>query len=73
MSIVAERMIESNGAEICTDAFGDPADPPILLVMGMSASMVWWEEEFCVRLADERRFVTASPPAFPPLRSTGES
>lgn len=50
-------MIEANGVELCTEAFGNPDDPPILLVMGMSASMVWWEEEFCERLANERRFV----------------
>jgi pimeloyl-ACP methyl ester carboxylesterase len=56
-SIVSERMIEANGIEICTDALGDPGDPPILLVMGMSASLVWWEEEFCGRLADEQRLV----------------
>jgi pimeloyl-ACP methyl ester carboxylesterase len=54
---VSERMIEANGIEIFTDALGDPGDPPILLVMGMSASLVWWEEEFCGRLADERRLV----------------
>lgn len=54
---MAERMIEANGVALCTEAFGDPGDPPILLVMGMSASMLWWEEEFCRRLAAERRFV----------------
>ena len=54
---MAERMIEANDAELCSEAFGNPGDPPILLVMGMSASMVWWAEEFCERLADERRFV----------------
>ena len=41
---VAERMIEANGVELCTEAFGDPADPPILLIMGIGASMLWWEE-----------------------------
>jgi hypothetical protein len=25
-SSVAERMIEANGVELCTEAFGDPAD-----------------------------------------------
>lgn len=54
---MAERMIEANGVELCTEAFGDPGDPPILLVMGMSSSMVWWEDEFCRRLAARRRFV----------------
>jgi pimeloyl-ACP methyl ester carboxylesterase len=57
MRTVAERMIEVNGVELCTDTFGEPDDPPILLVMGMSASMLWWEEEFCERLADGRRLV----------------
>jgi hypothetical protein len=32
---VAERMIEANAVELCTESFGDPAHPPILLVMGM--------------------------------------
>src|SRR5687768_1332324 len=54
---MSERMVEANGAEICTESFGDPADPPILLLMGIGASMMWWEEEFCRRLADEGRFV----------------
>ena len=31
---MAERMIEANGVELCTEAFGDPADPPILLDHG---------------------------------------
>jgi pimeloyl-ACP methyl ester carboxylesterase len=56
-SIVAERMIEANGVDLCTEAFGDPADPPILLVMGMGGSMLWWDETFCRMLADGGRFV----------------
>jgi pimeloyl-ACP methyl ester carboxylesterase len=50
-------MIEANGVELCTEPFGDPADPPILLVMGIGASMLWWEEGFCRMLADGGRFV----------------
>jgi pimeloyl-ACP methyl ester carboxylesterase len=50
-------MIEANGVELCTEPFGDPADPPILLVMGIGASMLWWEEEFCRLLAGGGRFV----------------
>src|SRR5256885_8277603 len=52
-----ERIIEANGVELCTESFGDPADPPVLLVMGTGASMLWWEEGFCRLLADGRRFV----------------
>jgi pimeloyl-ACP methyl ester carboxylesterase len=51
------RMIEANGVELCTESFGDPADPPILLVMGTGASMLWWEEDFCRTLAAGGRLV----------------
>ena len=47
----------ANGVEICAQAFGDPADPAILLIAGSNASMDWWEDEFCERLAEGRRFV----------------
>jgi pimeloyl-ACP methyl ester carboxylesterase len=50
-------MIEANGVELCTEPFGDPADPPILLVMGAGASMLWWEEGFCRLLAEGGRLV----------------
>ncbi len=50
-------MIEANGVELCTESFGDPADPPVLLVMGIGGSMIWWEEGFCRLLADGGRFV----------------
>jgi pimeloyl-ACP methyl ester carboxylesterase len=52
-----EKMIKDNEVEICAESFGDSADPAILLIMGAMASMVWWPEEFCIRLADQRRYV----------------
>jgi pimeloyl-ACP methyl ester carboxylesterase len=54
---MAERMIQANGVQLCSEPFGDPADPPILLVMGIGASMLWWEEGFCRMLASGGRFV----------------
>src|SRR5436190_3533499 len=54
---MAERVIEATGVELCTESFGEPADPPILLIMGMGGSMLWWEEGFCRMLADGGRFV----------------
>ena len=54
---MTERMIEANGVELCTEPFGDPDDPPILLVMGVGASMLWWEEGFCRMLAEGGRLV----------------
>src|SRR5262245_42611496 len=54
---MAERMVEVDGVELCTETFGESADPPILLVHGLGASMLWWEEGFCRLLADAGRFV----------------
>ncbi len=41
----------ANGIELEYDTFGNPADPPLLLVMGLGAQMILWEEEFCEQLA----------------------
>jgi pimeloyl-ACP methyl ester carboxylesterase len=54
---MAERMIEANGVELCTEPFGVRGDPPVLLVMGVGGSMLWWEEGFCRLLAEGGRFV----------------
>jgi pimeloyl-ACP methyl ester carboxylesterase len=55
--ITAERIVRANGVDLCTESFGNPADPPVLLVMGIGASMLWWEEGFCRMLAERGRFV----------------
>jgi pimeloyl-ACP methyl ester carboxylesterase len=52
-----EQIVEANGVDLCVESFGDPADPTILLVHGASASMLWWEEELCERIAGEGRYV----------------
>jgi pimeloyl-ACP methyl ester carboxylesterase len=39
------------GITICYEAFGDPSDPTLLLVMGLGAQMLSWEEDFCGELA----------------------
>jgi pimeloyl-ACP methyl ester carboxylesterase len=54
---LTERTVQANGVDLCTEAFGDPGDPPILLVMGLGASMLWAEDGFCRMLAEGGRFV----------------
>ena len=49
--------IETNGAVLCADTFGDPAHPAVLLIMGAAGSMDRWEEPFCERLAAAGRYV----------------
>ncbi|WP_341886804.1 alpha/beta fold hydrolase [Variovorax sp. YR752] len=41
----------SNGIELAYDCFGDPAAPPLLLIMGLGTQMIAWDEAFCERLA----------------------
>jgi pimeloyl-ACP methyl ester carboxylesterase len=50
-------MVEVAGVELCAQTFGDSRDPAVLLVMGLAASMLHWEDEFCERLAEGSRFV----------------
>ena len=52
-----ERLVRADGVEIATETFGDPANAPVLLIMGAMASMLWWPDEFCERLAQQGRYV----------------
>ncbi|MGZ6744670.1 MAG: alpha/beta fold hydrolase [Nocardioides sp.] len=40
-----------SGIELCYQTFGDPADRPLLLVMGLGGPMTWWDPEMCRMLA----------------------
>jgi pimeloyl-ACP methyl ester carboxylesterase len=50
---MAEKMICFNDVHICTESFGDINNPTILLIMGATTSMIWWEEDFCKRLSNQ--------------------
>ena len=54
---MSEKIVKANGVDICTESFGDPSDPTILLVMGATASMLRWDVPFCERLAAGGRHV----------------
>jgi pimeloyl-ACP methyl ester carboxylesterase len=42
------KRINVNGVELCVETFGDPADPPVLLV---GLTMLSWPDELCAALA----------------------
>jgi pimeloyl-ACP methyl ester carboxylesterase len=44
---MAEKIAKVNGIEIAYETFGDPSDPPLLLVMGLATQMIAWDEAFC--------------------------
>lgn len=64
----SEKMVDVDGARICTEAFGDPAHPAVLLIAGAASSMDWWEDAFCDQLASQQRYVVRYD-----LRDTGRS
>jgi pimeloyl-ACP methyl ester carboxylesterase len=37
--------------ELCYETFGEPADPAVLLVMGLATQMLGWPDDFCAQLA----------------------
>jgi len=47
----------NTGIELCYETFGDPADPTILLVMGLATQMIAWDEAFCAMLVDRGYYV----------------
>ena len=45
------RIARANGIDICYEIFGDAAAEPMLLIMGLGAQMIHWDDDFCRQLA----------------------
>lgn len=54
---MTERLVEVDGVVLCVESFGEPGDPAVLLVHGLGASMLWWDDDLCRALAAAGRFV----------------
>ena len=49
---MAEQFCEvGEGITLCYESYGDEADPPLLLIMGLGTQMIAWPEPFCRELA----------------------
>jgi pimeloyl-ACP methyl ester carboxylesterase len=46
-----ERLAPANGVELAYQEVGDSDAEPLILIMGLAAQMLGWEEEFCLMLA----------------------
>jgi pimeloyl-ACP methyl ester carboxylesterase len=46
-----------NGIELEYETFGRHSAPPLILIMGLGAQMILWDEEFCAALAARDFFV----------------
>jgi pimeloyl-ACP methyl ester carboxylesterase len=51
------QFVYSNGLRIAYETFGDPADPPVLLVAGLAIQMLAWPDELCEKLAGRGYYV----------------
>jgi pimeloyl-ACP methyl ester carboxylesterase len=49
--------LQANGLRLHYETLGDPADPALLLVMGLGAQLIDWPQEFCEQLAGQGFFV----------------
>jgi pimeloyl-ACP methyl ester carboxylesterase len=45
------QIARANGIDICYDIFGDAGAEPMLLIMGLGAQMVLWDDAFCEQIA----------------------
>ena len=63
-----EKIINIKDIEICTQGIGNPEDPCVLLIAGATVSMLFWDLEFCEKLANKGYFVVRFD-----FRDTGKS
>src|SRR5260370_8374127 len=44
--------VRANGIDIEYESHGDPNAPQMLLVTGLGAQLITWDDDFCAELAD---------------------
>ena len=45
------QLARANGIELCYEIFGNSDSEPLILIMGLGAQMIHWDDEFCQQLA----------------------
>jgi pimeloyl-ACP methyl ester carboxylesterase len=45
------QIARANGIDLCYEIFGEPAAEPLILIMGLGAQMIQWDDDFCRQLA----------------------
>jgi pimeloyl-ACP methyl ester carboxylesterase len=66
--LMAERIIYSGNLQIWTQSFGEPENPPVILIMGACNQGIIWPESFYQKLVQNGYFVILFD-----YRDTGES
>jgi len=49
--------VEANGIQIEYETFGDPKEPPLLLIIGFTGQLIAWDDGLCEQLAQHGHYV----------------
>ena len=49
---MTEERVNVGAVELAYESIGDPADPALLLVMGLGMQLIHWDQEFCEGIAE---------------------
>jgi len=49
--------VKANGIQLEYDTIGNPAFPPLLLIMGLGGQLIHWDDDFCRQLADRGLYI----------------
>ena len=56
---ISVAKVLSNGLTIEIEEFGNPSDPPVLLIMGLAAQLTYWPDDFIQSIVDKGFYVVA--------------
>ncbi|MGB7528076.1 MULTISPECIES: alpha/beta fold hydrolase [Sphingobacterium] len=65
---MTDKIVQNLDISLFTQSFGNKRNPPVLLIAGATVSMLFWDTEFCQKLADKGLFVIRFD-----FRDTGKS
>ena len=51
--------VQSNGLQIEVEKYGNPSDPPVVLIMGLAAQLTLWPDAFIQSIVDKGFYVIA--------------
>lgn len=65
---MTEKIVQHQNISLFTQSFGNKRNPAVVLIAGATVSMLFWDSEFCQKLADKGLFVIRYD-----FRDTGQS
>jgi pimeloyl-ACP methyl ester carboxylesterase len=57
MEVMTMANANANGIQVEYETFGDPSGRPLLLIIGLGAQMIYWDDDLCKDLAERGHYV----------------